>query len=179
MALADIIDSVAALLTGVAVKLGGEHLPARDAPPRVVFVPDADSFSGASRSSVTGRAVRSLVTRVAGVRVHIWAAGAVDDVSVAKDLRATEGLLHRVIWAIQQVAAGRVIRHGVDWPEVPVAGHLGRLCVLRLSFELPVTVAEADDTSTTALITTFGNPELTSTLDLPPPSADPTGSPAP
>ena len=65
MALADIIEAVAEVLTGVPVKLGAEHLAVRDAPPRVVFVPSADDFAGASASAPAGPRTRSLATRLA------------------------------------------------------------------------------------------------------------------
>jgi hypothetical protein len=176
MALADIIEAVAVHLAPVKVKLGAEHLATRDAPPRVVFVPYADDFAGGAKNA-TGTVKRSIATRMAGVRVHIWAAGTPAEPVLTRDLKACEALLDRVLWAVHREAVGSYQRQSVEWPDTPGAGHLGRLCVLRLAFAVPVT--EADPDSTAATITTFGNAELTSTLDLPDPSADPTGSPAP
>lgn len=184
MALADVVDAVAALLPGVAVKCGAEFVTRNDAPPRVIFVPSADEFPGAARQGPAGvgqphfgRGPRPLKTRAAGVDIHVWAAGAPEDTSETKDLRATEALLHRVVAAIHRVAHGSYRVERALWPAAS-DGHHGRLAILSAVFLLPVLELE-NPAVTTATITTFGNAELTSTLDLPAPSDDPTGSPAP
>lgn len=181
MALADVVAAHAALLTGVTTQLGEEYVQENAAPPRVVWVPTAHSYDSAGRvgASSAARHPRSWGTRVAGVDLHVWAAGTKEDTDPYKDLRACELLCDRVLFFLRVVAFGSFVANGGQW--LPVSrNHAGRTCVLRFLFNLPIVPAAADDSSVLTSFTNVDGMEGTQVSNpLTTPTGDVTGEPAP
>jgi hypothetical protein len=147
--IADAIISVAALLTGVDVKLGQEHVPANASPPRVVFVPRAERFQAASsRDRAHGH--RSRATRAVGLEARIWAAATDEDREDDEyaDLRATELLVDRVVIALDELLHGSIVFEDGEWADTGPAV-TGRLYILRFRLLMPVVPTDEDATTQT------------------------------
>lgn len=77
----------------VAVLIGGAALQQHGAPPRVVFVPQGDTFAQPIR---VGGTPRALYTRSIGFGIHVWGI----------DFPTTEQLLVDVVVAMRRLAGG-------------------------------------------------------------------------
>jgi hypothetical protein len=155
--LADIILAINARLPAeVNKRFGSEFLAEAVAPPRVVWVPERDTFGPPGRhgSPATGISLggaRTFMTRIQQVAVHIKAAGADDSEDEYKHLRALDVLVNRVIVAIYEVARGSVTVDDGEHVPIQVTGH-ARSYMLHVSFRIPVIRHPDDDTDTTAPI---------------------------
>lgn len=157
--IADVFSAVAAanVLKNVSCKLGqefiGQHTdPGQDG--RVVWVPTRDAFRRGKVQAgrpVNSRDARALLTRIAGVNIHLWAhSGPNVDGSVAA-IAAVEELARKVLVAIHEKAFGSYEAVGLVWPgsddgEAPMM-QFGRSAVLQVTFEMPVARLLADDNS--------------------------------
>lgn len=102
------------------------------APPRAVWEPTADRFTGAQKTPRGSRG-RSVATRMAGGVVHLWAAAAPD--GSVNDTAATEALIRRVVRVMGRWSEP-FFSFGVGvWNPKPGASDLGR------TYDLPFSVA--------------------------------------
>lgn len=140
--LADIYTAVSAsaYLVGIEQRLGAEFLDEKSAPPRMVWVPVSDSFVAGDngKRGTTDRLLRSVGTRVARVRVRIYAKASVD--TATDDIRAVETMLRSLITAISSEAHGDFAVEGGEWVSADGAELLeyGRAYDLTVSFNIPM-----------------------------------------
>jgi hypothetical protein len=157
----------------VTCKLGEEFVADNDAPPRVVFVPSADRYTVQMRSAGTSpRTPRSPRTRMAGLKLHCWAAKDAADSTAYADLSAAELLVHRVVCALHSISHGAVEFEGGEWTPAGLDHH-GRVYTLSVRLALPIT----PPVPTTTSVTVLHVDDVTATMDFP--SSDVSGSPAP
>ena len=94
--LADVVALVNPLLVAafptLEVQIGGEFVTEQSAPPRMVWVPTADTFEGAEQHQAAEP--RAIMTRVSGCDVHIWGA----------TVLATEQLIQTLIQTLHGTA---------------------------------------------------------------------------
>lgn len=147
----EVLTYLTPLWPGLQAYIGEEHAAKHNSPPRLIFIPTSDTFSGAKLQKVEPRPVR---TRVANVSVHVWARHdgplrtpiaaplplSATDAGLA-DLEATERLLNDLVAGIHQAAYGNYQAVGCRWV-VPATGQLGRACIFDFTLEIPVTVQE-------------------------------------
>lgn len=123
-------------------QVGARALDWNASPPRVVFVPSRGRY-GPAQKIPRGSTGRSVGTRFAGARVHVWGAESADGSVTA--IRATEILLRRVL--AQMLLTGGPSPffelQGEEWVENPGQTGLGEAAV--------VTIALAVDVHTTPL----------------------------
>lgn len=157
LSLADIILAINARLPADVIKrFGAEFLDEKTGTPRVVWVPERDTFQPASKGGSPGGGLslggpRSIQTRVQQVAVHIRATGTEADADEYKHLRALDALVTRVLYAIHDVAKSSITIDSGEHVSVQVTG-FARTYVLRVSFWTPVIRHPEDETTTTALI---------------------------
>jgi len=116
-------------------KIGAQNVAAQDTPPRVVWVPTSDSYTGARLQRTEPRPVK---TRNAGLSVHCWAG----------DLAATAELVNDVVAALHQTAWGNYQIKSGTWVEAALAAK-GMAYVIELTIEIPITLIEARETVVT------------------------------
>ena len=138
-----IIDAVLVRLndgraTPVVSLVGEKHVFENGAPPRLVWVPGRDSFGPAEKG---GTAPRQLRTRIARFDVHVWGA----------DFEATEALVNDTIAAIYLMTRGSFELSEGEWVTAGELLAFGAVCILGVSFKIPVTEAP----STTKVVTTI------------------------
>lgn len=92
MGIQDVATAVASRMAGVPVLVGKKYLAQQGAPPRVVFVPTRDRLGPPQR---IGGPSPAILTRHAGVQVHVW----------ADDVAATEQLVGQLLLAINAAIA--------------------------------------------------------------------------
>lgn len=151
MSLSQILDAVRAEFTAAGgratFKLGGEHIAAQDAPPRIVWVPKGGAFGPVDKG---GTNPRPLKTRNLRVEVHCW----------GKDYEAAEDLVNRISAAAHSVASGSMSHDNELWPEGnEQLSALGRVIILSFTFRVPVTGRTYATVTPTAATQT---PEFTS-----------------
>jgi hypothetical protein len=75
MALLDIFNAVHAQLAigypALTSEFGAEHLDEQGSPPRMIWIPTRDEYSGAMQGN-SGRSPRALFTVFEGVTIHFW-----------------------------------------------------------------------------------------------------------
>lgn len=135
------------VLEGVACHIGAEFTDyAGDEFPRMVWIPGVDTFrSGKIKTGVDGAKATELIespflTRVAGVKVKLWAVSNKQKSEARDDILALEHLLRRTLVAVQNVAfgnfdAGDFVWGGGDGQEIAEKGRVG---TLSLTFEVPI-----------------------------------------
>lgn len=184
--IATFVDAVAETLgAGVPVRLGEEFVQDTDAPPRVTFVPQTDTFGPPRRARSLGQALQpsaSIATRNVGLEARVWGAAPEEtdfEANPYAHLRATELLLDRVMLAIHAMGLGSVTFEGGEWAPTSVA-QFGRLYLLRFRVELPVVPTAEDEAAAvstfTEVLAAAAPPAITTTVVL---AADVTATPAP
>lgn len=144
------IDAKLTSVTGLRTKLGNEFVAENDRPPRIVYVPTEDSFTGARHHNMKYKTRQTLL---AGFEVHCWAAAEADDASDAKHIRATEALRDEFIFRAHEALPGVIEFTGGEW--VPANKSMkGRVYVLRARVATPIIPLEGD----TTLVTITGIP---------------------
>lgn len=173
--IAEIFNIIAAdpRLSDVESLIGAEHIDSHGAPPRMIWVPTLDTFMrGQGRRSSNAREPQSVITRMANVRIRLWAKS--DTGEAVDDFLAAEKLLNDVLVVIHDHCHGSFVASNADWLETK-AGHLelGRAVDLTVSFEMPITRAPRPTTTITD-----GTPaDMTGTFSTP--NSDVTNSPSP
>lgn len=138
--LSEIIQAVMAAFnagraTPVAFAIGEKELAKFGSPPRIIWVPTEDSF-GSPQGGMTPRQVK---TRHAGFEVHVWA------ISYA----SAELMLHELVCALDAVARTSYEPRGVTWITEGELISKGAVCVLGMTFSVPVTKSSPDVDSAT------------------------------
>jgi hypothetical protein len=148
MGLSDVFTAVEAHLAGTLGALGvpaPRHLVGEDkiafegAPPRIVWVPLAETLRGPKSQGGDGvRSPRPLHTRHARVAVHIWCA---DPTGMPpNDLAATETVLNHLVAAIHDVCHGAYDTISGDWSVGQASPtRLGMIYVLVIELQIPLT----------------------------------------
>lgn len=149
---ADTVDLVEALLTGVSVKLGEEYVNENNFAPVAVFVPKGDMVGAPRMRDRAHSSQVSIATRSAGLECHIWGAAADPPVGSYPDVRATELLVDRVIIALNTIYGGNIIWEQSDWMGAS-AMIAGRGYILRFRVDIPVVPTEDDAENTTTTFT--------------------------
>jgi hypothetical protein len=145
MALGDILVHVNAKLAGVEALIGSEHIGRHGAPPRIIWVPDEDTFQrGAERRGMPIPAATATVkmrgVRNAGVRAQLWAVAPGSDTTEYSQLSAVENLINWVLEAVYEVTHGDYEILGGKWMDIEgqAVGQYGRGYELSLSFPVPI-----------------------------------------
>lgn len=157
-------------LAGIEQKLGAEHINLNAAPPRIIWVPMVDQYRRGRARGVTpiGEKRRHIGTRIAGVRIRLWAAAAPASTATAVEhFRAAEELLRKMLLALHQQAFGIVSILGIEWigGDGQEVGQLGRACELTVTFEIPI-FEQLDEADVAEALVTIGT--QTMTADFPP-----------
>ncbi len=165
--LADVYLAVKAhaLLAGIDCAIGAEHIDANAAPPRVVWVPTADSITpGQGRRNTTAKEPKAVLTRRAGVRIRCWGKAEASDDAV-DDIRAVEELVRRVLVAIHETCFGAYEATAIEWVggDGQEVAQYGRAADVVVAFEVPV-MKDASPLATLAVITTA---EMTGEVQFP------------
>ncbi|UAW08053.1 hypothetical protein Mx4_p54 [Myxococcus phage Mx4] len=130
-------------MSGVEQLVGEEHLAAAKLrPPAVIWVPSGDSFAAGHQRG----GPKSLRTRAVGLQVLCWAVS--EERTAEADMRAAEALVERLIWAVEDSLGGSWDVSAGAWQANAAKVQLGRMYVLALTVELPVTRPESRATVT-------------------------------
>lgn len=175
--------TAAAVLQGVESKLGQEFIGQHTDPGqygRAVWVPTRDSFRRGKVQAgrpANSRDARALLTRVAGVNIHLWAHGGNNANGSVAAIAAVEDLARKVLVAIHEKAFGSYEAVGLVWPgsedaEAPMM-QLGRSAVLQVTFEMPIARLLEDDNS---VLQNIAHIQAEGREDFPPLSADTAGT---
>lgn len=157
-------------LAGVSQELGAEHINLNDAPPRIVWVPTSDQYRNGrvkNQALLTDKR-RSVGTRVAGVRVRLWAAAAPASTATSVEhVRACEELLRVFLLALHQHAYGAHEVTGITWigGDGQEIGQLGRAVDVDITFDIPI-FETLDEAGSADALVTIGT--QTMTADFPP-----------
>lgn len=151
---------------GIAAHIGAENVDyAGDDLPRMVWVPGIDTFRpGKIRTSIDDPSQessplrQSFLTRVASVKVHLWAKSEKQKSTPLDDIRAMEDLLRRVLVAVRNTVPGNFTASDFLWSggrsEGQEIAENGRYGILSLSFEVPIYRTPEEEELTTAIATT-------------------------
>ena len=194
--IADIFGAIVGskYLSSIESKLGAEFLSENSQAVRMVWVPTTAAFENGNGVKANPRNFpKSPASRNQVVRVRVWGkAHGTDDMTqeetAVADIRATEALINRLIYACNECAPGVSFFEGVEWIGADEQEILqrGRCADVTLSFDIPVYVDDAVmalnldcpiSTLTTQVITTLPSTSMVGTADFP--NSDVTGTPAP
>ncbi|MDB4931222.1 MAG: hypothetical protein JWM10_3706 [Myxococcaceae bacterium] len=125
---------------------GGANVPlevstrARDwsaSPPRIVWYPSRDRFTGAQKVARTHNG-RSLITRQAGATIDVWGAASAD--GAVTSIAATEALIARLVRALKKTGgpAPFLDLQGGAWVENPGQTALGDAYALTIAVAIDV-----------------------------------------
>jgi hypothetical protein len=124
-----ILDAVQATITesvsATHYRTGHRFITERQPGPRIVWVPGKDEYSAPRAAQGRDRSVR---TRSAQVLAHVF----------ADDLESAETLVHAVVYAAHKQTHGAYNVDSGDW-FAPEWLDKGEGCVVKLSFDIPVT----------------------------------------
>lgn len=124
----------------VAYEVSARALDWQASPPRIVFVPSRGRF-GAAQKVPRGRTGRSVGTRFAGARVHVW--GVESTSPTVTSIAATEDLIRRV--CAQMVLTGGPAPFfelvGEEWVENPGQTSLGDAAVVTIALAVDLHTA--------------------------------------
>lgn len=125
--LAEILAYIEAQLTGITCSTGANSIPEKAMPPRLVWVPTADTIGPKDGSGDT-ETLTAVLTREATVEAHIWG------VSHAQ----AEAMLHNVLSAFVRVASIPNLKFGqAKWVDAE-AMHFGMAVILPITISIPV-----------------------------------------
>lgn len=128
----ELVAEVRALIPGLPVFLGPEHLSEDASPPRIVAVPTGASYEGpvgGGGYDSSGRIVRSLWTRTEQVDWYVWASGYAEAEQASDELA---GALYTAARGSIELAGGEWLWQEAQWL------HVGRVYVLRTRLSRPV-----------------------------------------
>lgn len=152
-ALKTLADAVHTELCDDSVKygVGSEYITNHETTPFVAWAHETETHVGGSshagpQQSAPGELSKPCLTRRLNVDVHIW----------AESSDAAEDLLHAIIAASYNIAAGSVTFGGARWPKQEEHEHLehGEPVILRVLFDVPVNAV----TQKTATVATANQP---------------------
>lgn len=147
--IADIYEAVRArpILAAFEHYIGGEFLDVNTEAPRFVWVPGRDRFRpGRIQTGLTPgdrAAPHSILTRIAGVKIRLYAKKAAGEGNVADtvgEVRALEDMARKLLVAIEQLAWGSWTADDLVWTDddgAPLIQY-GRAADLNVTFEVPI-----------------------------------------
>jgi len=107
--------------------IGEKFIAQNDTPPRLVWIPTADSFGPPVK---VGANPKSYATRVAGVDCAVW----------GEDLAKTEEMVNDLIVALHQqcLSRGNYELRGAEWSTAGELTNNGIVYLLRLAIDIPI-----------------------------------------
>lgn len=125
---AALYPAATALSSTTSTRAAAEH----GSPPRAVWIPWRDDYQGPQKRSTGGASLQhSLGTRVAGVRVHLWAG----DIAATEDL--VECLVRHLLRRGGSGSVGVSVLDGA-WVDEAGASQLGEGYVLTISYPVDI-----------------------------------------
>jgi hypothetical protein len=132
MAVAKIIDTVVGTFNAgrprpVPSFIGEKYIAQNDTPPRLVWIPTADSFGPPVK---VGANPKSYATRTAGLDCAIW----------GPDLATTEAMANDLIVALHQqcLSRGNYELRGAEWITAGELTNNGIVYLLHLAIDIPI-----------------------------------------
>jgi hypothetical protein len=153
MALYDVFDAIVTDFTASSVPctllFGSDHIAEHNDSPRIVMVPTSDSYKAAQYVSpspvydtmIEGLNPRTVLTRIEGGQVHIWASGStqVDPTTQQRaDYVALHNLVNQFILSLHRVNPGNYEVTGGRTIETTRNVRRGYVYVLDFEVEVPI-----------------------------------------
>lgn len=153
MALYDVFDAIVADFTASSVPctllFGSDHIAEHNDSPRIVMVPTSDSYkapqyvtpSPVYNTMIEGLNPRTVLTRIEGGQVHIWASGATQSDATLQqraDYVALHQLVNQFVLSLHRVNPGNYEVTGGRTIETTRNVRRGYVYVLDFEVEVPI-----------------------------------------